>query len=176
MSVEYPTPNPERKEILDDNARKFIVGAIDPTLLDAHHASAHTLTVDWLETEEDNEKKVAYKRFDTGAIQILLIAKVTKGGDRKTVKDKITEDEYRELIPASVLHLKKKRYEFEYTQNDISFSMKYDEFSNSPLCILEVDALSDEERNTFDPRLFPQDLSEVTGDLRYYGYRIAAIL
>jgi hypothetical protein len=176
MSVENPTTSPEKKEILDDNARKFIVETIDLPFLDAYAASAHTLTVDWLETEERNEKKLAYKRFDNSDSQILLIAKVTENGDRKSVKDKITEDEYQELTPASILHLEKRRYEFDYTQNDTSFSMKYDEFTDSTLRILEVDASSDDTRNAFDPHLFPHQVTEVTGDLRYYGYRVVAML
>jgi len=35
MSVEIPKHNPEKKEKLDDNARKFITNALSPELLGA---------------------------------------------------------------------------------------------------------------------------------------------
>ena len=167
---------PEKKEILDDNARKFITETIDPQFLDEHHASSFTLTTDWLETGEDNEKKLAYKEFDSGEIQILLIAKVTKDGSRTSEKEKITAAEYAELLSSSILRLEKKRYEFTYPQNGIPFSIKYDEFTDSALRILEVDAGSDEERSAFHPSGFPSGLVEVTGDINYYGYRVASAL
>ncbi len=176
MSVEIPTNTPEKKETLDDNARKFIVGAIDSQFLNEYNASSFTLIVDWLETGEDNEKKIAYKRFDNGDIQILLIAKITNDGNRISEKEKITEERYKELLISSVLHLEKKRYEFEYTQNNIPFSVKYDEFADGKLCMLEVDASSEEERNSFNPSDFPGELTEVTGDIKYYGYRVATLL
>jgi hypothetical protein len=175
MSAEIPTHNPEKKEVLDDNARKFIVETIDPTLLVETRASSYTLTTDWLETGEDNEKKLAHKKFDNGDIQILLIAKVTKDGNRTSEKTKITEDEYKRLLESSVLHLEKKRHEFTYAQNGVSFSMKYDEFADSELRILEVDAASDEMRDSFIPEDFPAELIEVTGDTQYYGYRVADV-
>lgn len=167
---------PKKKETLDDNARKFIVEAIDLKFLKDNRASSFTLTVDWLETGEDNEKKIAYKKFDNGDVQILLITKVTKSGHRTSEKEKITEEQYKELLGSSILHLEKKRYEFEYTQNDVPFSIKYDEFANSRLCMLEVDASSEEERNSFNASEFPSELTEVTGDISYYGYRVATIV
>lgn len=176
MPVEIPQNNPEKKETLDDNARKFIVDSIDPTFLRDQHAVAHNLTVDWLETSVDNEKKVAYKRFDSGEVQILFIAKVTKDGDRKAVKNNVTEEEYTELITGSLLHLDKRRYECEYLQNGMPFSIKYDEFSNSTLRILEVDASTDDQRDSFTPSHFPGNVIEVTGDMRYYGYRVVDML
>jgi hypothetical protein len=93
------------KEILDDNARKFIVDPINHAFLEENGASLFTLTVDWLETGEDNEKKLAYKKFDNGDIQILLISKITKDGNRTAVKEKIAEEEYEELASSSILHL-----------------------------------------------------------------------
>ena len=176
MSGEIPRNNPEKKETLDDNARKFIVEAIDPTLLEGSEVSSFTLTTDWLETGEDNEKKLAHKKFDNGDIQILLIAKVTKDGNRTSEKAKITDEEYKNLLESSVLHLEKKRHEFTYTQNGIPFFMKYDEFADSALRILEVDAGSDELRDSFDPGVFPTKLVEVTGDLKYHGYRVTTTL
>jgi hypothetical protein len=175
MSAETPTNNPEKKEKLDDNARKFTTETLTPEFLGESDASSFTLTVDWLETGEDNEVKVAHKKFDNGDVEILLIAKTTKDGNRTSEKEKITEDKYHQLRASPVLHLEKKRYEFEYNQNGTSFSVKYDEFVDGKLNILEVDASSEQVRNSFNPDDFPAELEEVTGDLRYYGYRVAAV-
>lgn len=176
MLKEIPTNTLEKRETLDDNARKFITETIDPQFLNEHNASSFTLIVDWLETGEDNEKKVAYKKFDNGEIQILLISKITKNGNRTSEKEKITEEKYKELVASSILHLEKKRYEFTYTQNSIPFSVKYDEFADGNFCILEIDASNEEERSSFSSSDFPNRLEEVTGDTRYYGYRVAAIV
>lgn len=176
MSEKLPIHTPKRNKILDDNARKFAVDTVDPNFLEEHGASSFTLIVDWLETGEDNEKKVAYKEFDNGDIQILLISKLTKDGKRTSQKEKISEETYKELLNSSVLHLEKKRHECEYLQNNISFSIKYDEFAGDRLHVLEVDAASEDERNSFNPTDFPAQLTEVTGDIRYYGYRVADII
>lgn len=176
MSEKLPINTPEKNKLLDDNARKFIVEAIDHEFLDVNEATSFTLVVDWLETGEANEKKIAYKAFGTGDIQILLISKLTKGGKRTSQKEKITKEAYEELLDSSVLHLEKKRHEFEYIQNNISFSIKFDEFAEGRLSILEVDASSEEERGLFNPNTFPAKLAEVTGDVRYYGYRVADII
>lgn len=176
MTAEIPARNPEKKEQLDDNARKFITEVLSPEFLEASGASSFTLTVDWLETSEDTEVKVAHKKFDNGDVQILLIAKTTKDGNRTSEKEKITEERYHQLKASPVFHLEKKRYEFEYTQNGTSFSVKYDEFADGKLNMLEVDASSEDERDSFSPDDFPADLEEVTGDIRYYGYRVAEIV
>lgn len=176
MSGVIPLNNPKKKEVLDDNARKFIVEAIDPALLEKSNASSFILATDWLETDEASEKKLAYKKFDNGDIQILLIAKVTKNGSRTSEKEKITKEQYEKLLSSSILHLEKKRYEFMYTQDGIPFSMKYDKFADSEVRILEVDAESDDARSVFNPNDFPAVLTEVTGDMRYYGYRVAAVV
>jgi hypothetical protein len=176
MTAEIPTSNPEKKEKLDDNARKFVTEVLDSAFLDANGASSFTLTVDWLETGEDTEVKVARKSFDNGDVQILLIAKTTKDGNRVSEKEKISEERYQQLKPSSVLHLEKKRYEFEYEQNDTPFSVKYDEFADGEFSMLEVDASSEEQRGSFDPEEFPAELQEVTGDIRYYGYRVAEVI
>jgi len=178
MTAEIPQnkPDQEKREILDDNARKFIVGPIDKSFLQEHGASSFKLIVDWLETSEDNEIKVAYKDFGNGNIQILLIAKTTVDGNRTSKKKKITEEEYEQLKSSSIQHLEKTRYEFSYTQNDIPFSMKYDEFAESDLRVLEVDASNEQERNSFNPDSFSIELEEVTGDMQYYGYRVAEVV
>lgn len=175
MSKEIHVNSPERKEVLDDNARKFILKELDSDFLREHDASSFVLIVDWLETGEDNEKKVAYKKFDNGNVQILLISKTTKDGNRTSEKEKITEERYNEFVASSILHLEKKRYEFEYPKGDVTFSMKYDEFDGG-LCILEVDAPSEAERNAFNTGDFSSELEEVTGDARYYGYKVAEMV
>lgn len=162
--------------VIDDNARKFITKPIRAQFLRDHDATSYTMIVDWLKTGEDNEKKVAYKKFDNGDVKILLISKVTKSGDRTSVKEKITEEKYKEFVASSILHLEKKRYEFTHTQNSIPFSIKYDEFAGDKLCILEVDASSEEARNSFNPNDFAGELTEVTDDIRYYGYRVASMI
>lgn len=176
MSKTLPVNTPKTSELLDDNARKFVVEVIDHALLEKNEVSSFTLTVDWLETGEDNEKKVAYKKFDNGDIQILLISKLTENGKRTSAKEKISEETYKELLNSSILHLEKKRHEFEYVQNNTSFSIKFDEFADGGLYILEVDAPGEEERSLFNPNDFPAKLTEVTGDTRYYGYRVADML
>lgn len=169
---EIPKHNPEKREMLDDNARKFVTEPIDPRFLEENSATSFDLIVDWLEVGDDNEKKVAYKKFANGEVQILLISKITKDGKRTSEKERITEEKYQELLDSSILHLEKKRHEFEYAQNGITFSMKYDEFGSRELNLLEVDASSEEKRDTFQPVDFPNRLDEVTGDLKYYGPRI----
>jgi hypothetical protein len=176
MLEKLPIDTPERNELLGDNARKFIVETTDYAFLEDNDATAFTLIVDWLEMDKDNEKKVAYKQFATGDTEILLIAKVTKDGNRTSIKNKITEEAYEALVSSSVLHLEKKRHECDYIQANTSFSLKFDEFAGGKLYILEVDALSEEERNAFNPHDFPAQLVEVTGDIRYYGYRVADMI
>lgn len=166
---------PEKNELIDDNARKFIVEELDEVLLDASGTVSFVLTTDWLETNDDSETKLAHKLFDSGDVQILLIKKVTNSCKRESEKHNITDEEYRELLAGSVLRVQKKRFEFNYAQSGIDFSMKYDRFSESNLRILEVDASSDEDRGVFDPNAFSGKLVEVTGDMRYYGYRVAGL-
>ncbi|HSW77544.1 MAG TPA: hypothetical protein VLG36_01980 [Candidatus Chromulinivoraceae bacterium] len=62
-------------------------------------------------------------------------------------------------------------------QNSIAYSVKYDEFPDGNLRILEVDASSEQERSSFSPSDFPEgEPEEVTGDARYYGYRVADLV
>jgi len=166
----------QQKEILDDNARKFVVAALEPAFLERSGASAFILATDWLETGEDREKKLAYKKFENGDSQILLISKITKDGCRISEKEKISEKEYAALLGESVCHLEKMRYEFQYIQNGITFDIKYDEFVGSQLRVLEVDASSEEDRNSFSPYDFSSQLFEVTEQVQYYGYRVASIV
>ena len=178
MTGEIPRNNPEKKELLDDNARKFVVDTIDSEFLHEHNAKSFLLTTDWLEMGENSEKKLAHKKYESGEIEILLIQKFTQNGKRTVPpKEKLTEEQYQEFLALSpALHVEKKRHEFDYSQNGISFSVKYDEFVGSELRILEVDAQNEAERDCFEPGAFPYDVTEVTGDIRYYGYRVAAVL
>ena len=162
------------KEILDDNARKFTVAEIEDTLFDTHESNPYLMITDWLETDESEETKVVYKRFNDAQVQMLLIKKVTRDGNRTSEKTKITEQEYTELVSKSKVHSEKIRTEFTYPQDGVDFSMKFDQFIDSELRILEVDASSDENRAAFDKVAFPARLSEVTGNLQYYGFRVAA--
>lgn len=175
MSEIQSMNTPEKNALIDDNARKFIVLGTDHQFFEAQGALSYELVTDWLETNQDNESKVVCKRFENGDIQRLLIAKVTIGDKRTSEKKKITKFEYDELRESSTLHLKKMRHEFDYVQNGVIFSMKFDEFSDSELSILEVDAQSEAERSIFNPRDFQAKLEEVTGDVSYYGYRVADI-
>jgi hypothetical protein len=178
MSAEIPTNSPEKKELLDDNARKFTLGTIDPEFLQKHNAKSFLLTTDWLEMGESSEKKLAHKKYENGDVEILLIQKFTQDGKRTVPpKEKLTENQYQEFLASSpALHVEKIRHEFDYIQNGISFSVKYDEFIGSELRVLEVDAQDEAERDSFEPKAFPYDLMEVTGDIRYYGYRVATVL
>ena len=173
---EIPTNHSEKKEALDDNARKFTLESFDIKTLENLNATSFVLTTDWLKTDAYSEEKLAYKEFDNGDIQILLIAKVTQDGKRTSVKEKITEAQYRDLKANSILSVQKTRYEFTYLQTSTSFSMKYDEFANSNLRILEVDAENDTERELFSPNDFPTPLTEVTGNMDFYGYRVAGVV
>lgn len=176
MTSERPSNNPERREILEDNARKFVVETISSQLLQDAGPTSFTLATDWLETGEDSETKLAHKTFTDGTVQILLIAKTTKDGNRTSEKKTITNKEYTALLDSSILRIAKQRHEFTYTQYDSSFDIKYDEFEDSTLRILEVDATTEEARSAFDVTAFPAKLTEVTGNLDYYGYRVARVI
>lgn len=75
-------------EVLDDNARKFVVSSIDSALLDLE-VSRYELITDWLEMASDNEKKLAYKKYPTGELSTLFNAEAFPGsllevtGDRR---------------------------------------------------------------------------------------------
>ncbi len=171
-------PSPEVQEkILDDNARKFTLDTLDPAILEGNHASRFLMTTDWLEMGEIDETKLAHKKFDDGQVEILLITKKRdKEGKRSTTRPPVTYEQYKALLPQSLRTIKKMRYEFKYLQDGILFDIKYDEFVDSPLRILEVDADTDDQRRKFEPRLFPVRLSEVTGDLSYYGFRVVEVM
>ncbi len=166
----------QQKEFLEDNARKFVVDTISSEFLETNNATSYLLVTDWLETRGDNEKKIVRKVLEDGTVQMLLISKVTIGGNRTSEKEKITEQRYKKILADSILHVEKRRYEFKHTQAGTEFDIKYDVFTDSSLRVLEVDALSDVERESFVPSVMLNGLREVTGDLQYYGYRVADIV
>lgn len=174
---EVPLNSPENKETLDDNARKFTLDGLSAVFLDAANATSFVLTTDWLVTDKDSEEKLAYKKFKNDEVKVLLIKKIIdKNGKRTSVKEEITQERYEELKAASMLQVDKTRYEFIYSQKGIDFSIKYDEFADSELRVLEVDAKDDGERASFDKSEFPAVLNEVTGNLDFYGYRVVSML
>lgn len=172
-----PAQSPEKEPAIDDNARKFLSQPLDDSFFGDKQVATFDLVVDWLETDEVKEKKLAYKTFDDGTIQILLISKVMQDdGSRKTVKEPLTEERYRELSCDSTLHLEKNRREFSVEQDGVKYDMKYDVLADGKLHMLEVDAEDDDDRACFQPDSFPTELEEVTGNLDYYGYRVCSVL
>lgn len=172
--TEIPQTHPEKKEIVADNDQKFTLGTIDPHFLAEHNARSYILVTDWLETNEVDETKVAYKKFDDGKMQILLIAKVTVDGNRTAEKREISEDEYREYLKHTGIHIEKKRFEFDFVQDGVSFAMKYDEFAHSSLRVLEVGAKNPDEVASFRSKDFPYELEDVSEDTSFSGFRVAA--
>ena len=163
---------PERVP-LNDDARKFTCEVFDPQILNQTIVS-FALTSDWIETDEDTEKKLAHKKFDNGDVQILLIEKITHNSKRTSHKQEISNAQYKTYLTSSILRIKKFRHEFTYIQHGVAFTLKYDVFGGNNSAILEVDASTEEERNSFDPTIFPVKLVEVTGNLSYYGHRISS--
>lgn len=176
MKLEEQSHHEKQQEALDDNARKFVIEPMSNLLLEENGAVGFLLSVDWLEIDKNEERKIVYKKFDNGDTQTLQISKTTRNGKRVSQKVKISKQEYDELLNSSVRHLEKRRYEFEHIQDGKVFDIKYDNFIGSDLHILEVDATTEEDRYTFNTDNFPSALSEVTGQLQYYGYRVTDTL
>lgn len=62
-------------------------------------------------------------------------------------------------------------------ENLFEYELKFDVFANSEVRILEVGASSAEARDAFCAADFTAaKLTEVTGDLRYYGFRMTDML
>lgn len=167
----------ETQPPLDDNARKFVMQEFDPaTYADKKDSvTVFRLITDWLIIDEESETKLVHKQFSDGTIHTLRIVKQTDAsGKRTSTKTPITLDEYTAQLSGSVRRVEKVRHEFTYTQAGRTFSMKYDDFGEAGLKILEVDAEEgSKDREVFEPKDFPVVLSEVTGDMSYYGSRIA---
>lgn len=173
MSAEIPARSPE-KEVVDDNARKFLVESLGPAFLKERGAFSVTLTTHFL----DDQSKIVHKDFDGGKTEIWSIRKVTeKDGNRTATRQQVLEEDYEELCRPAIFSYKKERFQFNYpATNGVLFSFKYDEFDGGKLCMIEVDASTDEVRNSFDPDEFPVPLTEVTGEPGYTGYEIIGTL
>lgn len=176
MSHNLPPSQEVEPKPVDDNARKFTVEALSAEYLSDVRASSFVLTVDWLQMGEDDETKLAHKEYEDGTLEVFLIIKETLNGNRTSVKTPISEEKYREQLINSQRRISKRRSEFKYVQDHVVFNMKYDEFYGSELRLLEVDALPGEEKKPFDPSEFGEDLTEVSDDPRYTGYRITEML
>lgn len=173
-----PTPEKEKSKEADD-ARKFITEPLSLKFLAEQGATPFLLITDWTETNKGNETKVVYKKFNNGKEQTFLISKTTdKKGKRTKEKIDITEnaERYKELKGLSKRRVEKMRHEFAYTQNGITFTVNYDEFAGGQLFMLDVDAKTEEERDSFDPDNFPVKLFEVGEDPQYSGHRITEVL
>jgi CYTH domain-containing protein len=171
------TLNKGKTETLDDNARKFTVGRIDLAFLEGKDTTSYNLVIDWIKVGNGVEEKVVRKEFSSGEVQILKVSKPTGTGNRQTEKTPITEEEYKKLLPSSIHHIEKKRYEFKVVQKGLVYKVKYDEFKGSKFCMLEVDAADGGDRKAFDPTQFTGGtLKEVTGNSQYYGYQMAETL
>jgi hypothetical protein len=176
MSEHISKEKLKKKEVIADNARKFTLAAIDEKFLKSHGASSYLLIVDWIVTNEDREKKVVYKELADGEKQYFLIEKVTQDGNRTTDKKRISEEEYKSFLTTTSVQVEKRRYEFDFLQNDIHFALKYDVYPGNNLSVLEVDSKTEAERSKFEIDAFPYKLAEVTDDKRYQGYRVADLI
>lgn len=176
MSIEAPSNNPEQKEVVDDNARKFLIEPLSPEFL--RGASLVTLTTHFL----DDQKKIVHKvypkseKHPKGKIEIWSIRKVIdEDGNRTAERQQMPEKDYNyeELRRDSLFTYKKDRFQFNYpAKNGVRFSCSYDEFEDGKLCMLEVNAPSKEARNSFNPETFPIPLTEVSGVPGYTGSEI----
>ena len=176
MSKESTSSAEQKIQLLDDNARKFFAEPLSIEFLEAQQATSYNLVTDWLETNLDNETKVVRKQYNDGTDQLLFIKKATTNGARTSQKTPITPEEYSTYLGASCVHIEKRRYEFILSQNGIEFAVKYDEFLDSDLRIIEVEGKTSDEQALFNPAELPGQLTEVTGDTRYYGYRATNML
>jgi CYTH domain-containing protein len=171
------TLNKGKTETLDDNDRKFTLGRIDLAFLQGKSATSYNLVIDWIKVGDGVEEKIVRKELASGEIQILKVSKPTGTGNRQTEKTPITEEEYKKLLPQSIHHVEKKRYEFKVVQKGLVYKVKYDEFKGSNFCMLEVSGENGVDKKNFDPTQFTGGtLKEVTGNSQYYGYQMAETL
>jgi hypothetical protein len=164
-----------RATLTDDNARKFVTVPFSSKFLERQNAIEFSLKTDWLFGESACEiKTVCRKQFNTPA-RYHLITKFSNGANRLSHKLELGKDTYCRLIKSSCARLEKERWEFTLLQNGVLFSLKYDKFDVGDCYVLEVDAANGEQhaRRAFRPDLFPYKLKEVSGDLKYYGIRMA---
>lgn len=178
--LEFPSSSPEKRDIKKDDARKFIIGAVNPAFLERHQITVRDLVVDWTEVGGNSETKIVRKTDDRGNVSIWRTTKVKVDGSRSKKEIAVDPSEYSESVTGSLYHLEKRRYEWRYEQNGTEYLLKYDVFENGLFYLLEVDADTPELRAQFDTTLFMQqeqcELTEVSGSEAYEGYHIVETL
>ena len=60
MTAEITDSNPEKREVLDDNARKFITEPVSSSFFEDMQPNTFTLIVDWLQADPVSEIKLAF--------------------------------------------------------------------------------------------------------------------
>lgn len=180
MNHELPAHEREvTQESKLDNARKFITLPLDKRFLDEHGAIAYKMITHWDESS-DTDKKLVAKQYSDGTEKFREIEKVPDGqGGRKAYSRDITAADYYEKLAkldANTVPSEKLRCEFLYQQGAVTFEVKYDQFVDSELCILEVDAANPELRAVFRAEDFPSELREVSGDKRYEGKNVRTMV
>ena len=185
MSNFPPTPETEAKPV-SDNARKFIVDPIEPELIPVNNSFVHNMVIHWMSTEPRFEVKVVKKinaRDDMDGAILRIMKTTHEDGRRETTREPIPYGEFLEVCERfpDTPHLEKRRTEFFVVQNDKPYLIKYDEFSDSDLRMIEVEIdprakMTEDDLNGFDPAEFFDVRDEVTADPSYKGYRIVETL
>lgn len=96
-----------------------------------------------------------------------------EGGNRTAQKKPISDDDYKRYLEHATLHIEKRRFEFDFALAGITFALKYDEFTDSQLRVLEVGAKTPKDKGSFTPESFPYPLKEVSSDASFTGFRVA---
>lgn len=164
--------------IANDDARKFVTTSFGDAFLKRHNAETFNLTTDWLFGGDSCEIKIVCRQYSDRGDRYHLITKYADGTTRRSYKLELQEKAYLRLTKSSCAHLEKERCEFDFVQDHVPFILKLDRYGVKGYCVLEVDAASRQEadRRSFRPDRFPYELREVSGDLRYYGIRLATNL
>lgn len=190
MSHNLPPSNEVEPKPVEDNARKLVLFQLDQDKLRAFDATTYDMEIQWIDTSDDFETKVVCKVYDSDERdpQVLKISKSTVDGKRLTTREPISYEEFVEIKERhqGKPHLTKRRSEFDYEQDGVQYAMKYDEFrvgqridgAQQLFCMLEVDAVTEDQRERFDPELFEpsQIYAEATGNPNYTGYKIIGTL
>lgn len=151
-----------------DNARKFLVDEFDPALI-PEGATSYVMTTVWTDMSEENDAKAVHKVYDDGAPDgYFFVEKVGPHGAREAKRRIISKAEYDQAIIGHEQSTARKR-RTEFTLDGLE--MKFDEYLDGPLHIIEVDAATPEAREAFDPGVFPWKLHEIF-DESYDGYRV----
>ena len=177
MTHELPQSNPNNRETQKpDNDRKFILESLNPEDVADGAVTAYDMEVYFIEIEPGRETKIVRKIYADGSVKTLKITKVTVNDERTTDKVEIDDEEPESLAQRAVKHFEKRRHEFTYTQGGNTFNLKYDDYADVPLYMLEVGADDQMQIPTFVAQDFPATLTEVSDDKRYSGHRITEVL